>query len=82
MPVFSVNTRCLFKVFFFQFVFIQVFCFVIPAHLFVLLCKEADLDIYEGFRCVSMHTTSAEFENVCGLFFFSPADEIMFQMVE
>lgn len=39
MPVFSVNMRCLFKVYF-QFVFIQGFCFVIPAHLFVLLCKE------------------------------------------
>ncbi len=39
-------------------------------------------DIYEGFRCVSMHKTSVEFENVCGLFIFSSADEIMFQMEE
>lgn len=81
MPVFSVNMKCVFKVYF-PFVFIQVFSFVIPAHLFVLLYKEAVLvmsrnpfsmkaDIYEGFRCVSMHKMSVEFENDCGLFIFS-----------
>lgn len=66
MPVFSVNTRCLFMVYFFG-LFSFIFCFI-PAHLFVLLCKVAIMvalrnpfflkdkaDIYEGFGCVPVH---------------------------
>lgn len=48
----------------------------------MLLCKEAVLDIYEELRRVSVHKTSVEFENVCGLFVFCFAGEVMFQMEE
>lgn len=38
-------------------------------------------DIYEGFRCMSVHKTSVEFENDL-LCWRDHADEIMFQMEE
>ncbi len=90
MPVFSVNMKCVFKVYF-PFVFIQVFCFVIPAHNFVLLYKEAVLVVLRNpfWRQTSMKGLGACqcIKWVLNLrmivvYSFSPADEIMFQMEE